>query len=32
LREVKTMAGLEGKAEEVFAKVKEIIIREARGG
>ncbi len=30
LREVNKMAGLEGKAEEVFAKVKEIIIREAR--
>ena len=30
LREVKRMAGIEGKAEEVFAKVKEVIIREAR--
>jgi acyl carrier protein len=30
LREVNKMAGIKGKAEEVFAKVKEIIIREAR--
>ena len=30
LREVKKMAGFEGKAQEVFAKVKEIVVREAR--
>jgi hypothetical protein len=30
LREVNKMAGTKGKADEVFAKVKEIIIREAR--
>ena len=30
LREVSKMAGTKGKAEEVFAKVKEIVFREAR--